>query len=68
MKINTPAPSLDLPVLPIFTEPMREHSPARMSWSETARWFAPFREHYMQHFDSPERRLADKNPKRFRLG
>ena len=25
------------------------------------------REHYMQHFDSPEKRLRDKNPEPFRL-
>ena len=28
---------------------------------------AAFRDYYMRHFDSPEKRLRDKNPVPFRL-
>ncbi len=38
-----------------------------MSWSEAMRHFASARESYMRDFDSPEKRLRDKNPKRFEL-
>jgi len=38
-----------------------------MSWEEAIRGFAATREHYMLHFDSPTKRLRDKNPERFRL-
>jgi hypothetical protein len=31
------------------------------------RCFAATREYYIRHFDSPEKRLRDKNPVRFRL-
>ncbi len=54
-------------VLPVFDEPMREPWPAKMSWSDAMRHFAAARERYMRHFDSPERRLRQKNPERFRL-
>ena len=52
---------------PVFTEPMREHPPSKMTWEETIRYFAPLRDYYMRHFDSPEQRLRDKNPIPFRL-
>jgi hypothetical protein len=67
MKTDPPVPDDDLPVFPVFTEPMREHSPVKMSWAEAIRYFAPMRDYYMRHHDSPERRLANKNPERFRL-
>jgi len=38
-----------------------------MSWADAVRSFAPYREHYMHNFDSPKKRLRDKNPKPFRL-
>ena len=53
--------------LPVFSEPQREHWPSTMSWADAMRVFAPMRENYMRHFDSPEARLREKNPKRFRL-
>jgi len=34
-----------------------------MSWADAVRSFAPYREHYMHNFDSPKKRLRDKNPK-----
>lgn len=57
----------ELPALPSFDRPMMEPWPLRMSWSEAIRAFAPFRAYYMEHFDSPERRFRDKNPKPFVL-
>ena len=54
-------------VLPVFEEPLREPWPLKMSWSDAMRHFAAARAHYMRHFDSPERRLREKNPERFRV-
>jgi len=58
---------LDLPDFPVFDQPMIEPWPLKISWSDAIRQMAPLRDHYMRHFDSPERRLADKNPKPFEL-
>jgi len=54
-------------VLPVFEEPQIEHWPSKMSWIKAMRHFAAERSHYMRDFDSPERRLRDKNPDRFRM-
>jgi hypothetical protein len=51
---------------PEFSEAQREHR-CIWSWETVMRETRPFREHYMQHFDSPEKRLRDKNPEPFRL-
>ena len=53
--------------LPVFEQPLIEHWPSKMSWADAVRSFAPYREHYMHNFDSPKKRLRDKNPKPFRL-
>ena len=53
--------------LPVFDQPLIEPWPMRMSWEEAIRSFASTREHYMRNFDSPEKRLRDKNPVPFRL-
>jgi hypothetical protein len=53
--------------LPVFDAPQIEPWPVKMSWKQAMRHLAPGREHYMRHFDSPEKRLADKNPARFIL-
>lgn len=53
--------------LPACDEPMREHWPLEMTWSDAMEHFAPARERYMRGFDSPEQRLRAKNPERFRL-
>ena len=53
--------------LPVFDQPQIESWPLDMSWEEAMRNFEPWREYYMLHFDSPEKRLRDKNPERFRL-
>ena len=53
--------------LPVFDQPLIEPWPMKTSWEEAIRIFAPSREHYMRHFDSPEKRLRYKNPGPFRL-
>ena len=64
MKDKTLAADLKLPV---FDVPLFDHSPSKMSWAEAMRCFGPLREQYMRDFDSPEKRLRDKNPVRFSL-
>lgn len=59
--------SIDLPDFPVFDQPMIEHWPLEASWIEAVKQLAPFRDHYMAHFDSAEQRLADKNPEPFVL-
>lgn len=63
---DKPRLALDLN-LPVFTVPQKEHWPSKAPWAEAVRAMAPFRDYYMRHFDSPEQRLRDKNPARFRL-
>jgi hypothetical protein len=53
--------------LPEFETPQVEHWPSAMSWSEAMQAFAPARARYMREFDSPQRRMLDKNPEPFRL-
>jgi hypothetical protein len=53
--------------LPVFEEPLIEHWPSKMSWDDAVQNFAPYREHYMRNFDSPEKRLREKNREPFRL-
>jgi len=56
-----------LPDFPVFDQPMVEPWPLALSWSQAMRQLAPFRDYYMEHFDSAEQRLADKNPEPFVL-
>jgi hypothetical protein len=53
--------------LPVFATRQVEHWPSKMSWSEAMRNFTAARLRYMREFDSPEQRMRDKNPARFRL-
>jgi hypothetical protein len=53
--------------LPDFYQPLAEHWPLKMSWSQAMRHFEPMRRRYMREFDSPEKRLLDKNPEPFVL-
>lgn len=53
--------------LPVFEKALIEPWPMKMSWENAVRNFSATREHYMQNFDSPEKRLRDKNPEPFRL-
>lgn len=58
------APELRFPVFE--TQPL-PHWPSKMSWEAVTDETEPQRQHYMKHFDSPEKRLRDKNPAKFRL-
>ena len=51
--------------LPISEEPWLRRWPSKMSWAEAVRHFAPMREQFMREFDSPEKRLREKNFQRF---
>ncbi|MBA3762458.1 MAG: hypothetical protein H0X04_03810 [Chthoniobacterales bacterium] len=53
--------------LPVFGSRPREHWPSKMSWADAMRTFAAARARYMREFDSPAKRLRDKNPEPFRL-
>ena len=53
--------------LPDFDVPQKEHWPAAISWEQAMQEFDSMRRHYMEHFDSPEKRLRDKNPVTFRM-
>ena len=53
--------------LPVFEQPLIEPWPLKMSWEDAMRSFAPLREYYVRHFDSPEKRARNKNPERFSL-
>ncbi len=53
--------------LPVFDKPQIEPWPLKMSWAEAVRHLAPSRSQYMREFDSPEKRLREKNPTPFVL-
>jgi len=53
--------------LPAFESPKRDHLPVKMTWEEVMDQTEPQREFYMKHFDSPEKRLRNKNPAPFRM-
>lgn len=53
--------------LPVFDKPQIELWPVKMSWAAAMRHLALSRSHYMQRFDSPEKRLREKNPAPFVL-
>jgi hypothetical protein len=53
--------------LPVFEEPLIEPWPMKMSWEQAMRHFATTRDHYMRNFDSPKKRLREKNPAPFTL-
>jgi hypothetical protein len=51
--------------LPVFECPQRERLPGKWTWEEVMDQTEPQRQFYMQHDDSPERRLRNKNPASF---
>jgi len=53
--------------LPDFKVPQKEHETTGISWERAMEEFEVARCHYMENFDSPERRFREKNPKRFHL-
>jgi sigma-B regulation protein RsbU (phosphoserine phosphatase) len=53
--------------LPVFDTPQREHLSGKMTWEQVMDQTEPQRTFYIKHFDSPEKRLRDKNPAPFRM-
>jgi len=53
--------------LPVFDVPQRSHWPRKMTWEEVMDETRVQREYYMSYFDSPEKRLRNKNPTPFRM-
>ena len=53
--------------LPKFDVPQVEHLPSVMTWDDAMRETESLRQYYLTHHDSPEKRLRDKNPERFRM-
>jgi hypothetical protein len=54
--------------LPVFEVPQVERWPAKISWETVTAETEAQRRFYMEHYDSPERRLRNKNPAPFRMG
>jgi hypothetical protein len=67
MKPNKPDQNSDSLNLPVFDVPQMDPPGEPMPWARVMEETRAVREHYMKHHDSPERRLADKNPQRFVL-
>ncbi len=63
---NDPLPPSGLR-LPVFKTKPISHWPRKMSWEAVMRETEAFRQFYLKHYDSPERRLRNKNPKPFRM-
>jgi hypothetical protein len=59
------APDLDV-VFPQPEEPLKEHR-RPVSWLQCMREMEPQLRYYLEHYDSPEKRLAEKSPTRFTL-
>jgi hypothetical protein len=53
--------------LPIFDVPQIEPRPGNLSWEAVMRETESVRRYYLEHYDTPERRLRDKNPEPFRI-
>ena len=53
--------------LPVFDKPQIERRPGNLSWEPVMRETESLRRYYLENYDTPERRLRDKNPKPFRM-
>jgi len=53
--------------LPVFAVPQLGWRPRVVSWEAVIEETEPLRAYYLEHFDSPEKRLRDKNPAPFRM-
>jgi hypothetical protein len=53
--------------LPVFDEPQVEWRPESVVWERVIEETEPLRRYYIEHFDSPEKRLQSKNPTPFRM-
>jgi len=53
--------------LPVFEKPQIEWHPGTVVWETVIEETEVLRKYYIEHFDKPEIRLRDKNPKPFRM-
>lgn len=53
--------------LPVFDVPQVERLYSHFSWEDVMRETELTRQYHRSHFDSPEKRLRDKNPAPFRM-
>lgn len=53
--------------LQVFEIPQKPHPAGKMTWEDVMAETEPQRAFYMKHFDSPEKRLRNKNPAPFRM-
>ncbi len=53
--------------LQVFKVPQADPWPAKIPWEIVVFQTEPQRKFYMEHYDSPEKRLRNKNPAPFRL-
>jgi hypothetical protein len=53
--------------LPVLDGMRRDHFAWKMTWEQVTAETEPMRQYYMKHFDSPEKRLRNKNPAPFRM-
>jgi len=52
--------------LPAFGTPQIDWHPPKVDWQTVIDETEPFRRYYLEHFDTPEKRLREKNPNPFR--
>jgi len=67
MKGNAFTQSPDAFDLPVFGQPEIERPPRAIPWAAVMNGTEAVRRHFLKHFDNPETRLRDKNPKPFRM-
>jgi hypothetical protein len=53
--------------LPVFDKPQKEWRPKTVDWGKVIDETEPLRRYYLEHYDTPEKRLRDKNPQPFRM-
>jgi hypothetical protein len=53
--------------LPVFGRSQIDWHPGTVDWQTVIDETEPLRRYYLEHFDSPEKRLREKNPKPFRM-
>ena len=53
--------------LPVFDKPQKEWRPREVIWEQVIDETEPERRYYLEHYDTPEKRLRDKNPKPLRM-
>jgi len=54
--------------LPVFGARQVEWHPGAVDWEAVMDETEPLRTYYLEHFDSPEKRLREKNGMPFRMG